>query len=219
LNNNIKPEIQLLFKDLSNSFKNLEKVETFQKKQRIHLINKLLDENKQLKNELISQKQLINKLQNESNLLKIDINNNNNRFKQNQMQVKEESKPLLSNFFNFGNECQSNQNNVNPKSLVQTQPISRSRITLRPNYSLRDQQMMTSSQTSSRFNRSPMSLTSNWSANRSSNSIKTPINNVLSQRTPSTGYSSIPNISPLTICNRIDRNRITRKVYPFSPNN
>jgi hypothetical protein len=114
LNNSTKPEIQLLFKDLSNSFKKLEKVITFQKNQRIRLINKLFDENKRLENEIISQKQLINELQNENNLLKENFQNKNNSiFSSNQIQVKEDSKQSFGQFFDFGNKRQFNSINDN----------------------------------------------------------------------------------------------------------
>jgi hypothetical protein len=108
LNNSTKPQIQLLFKDLSNSFKKLEKVITFQKKQRINLIKKLFNENKRLKNEIISQKQLINELENENNLLKESQNKNNSIFSSNDIQVKEDSKQEL---FDFANKTQFNSIN------------------------------------------------------------------------------------------------------------
>jgi hypothetical protein len=126
LNNSIKPEIELCFRDLSHSFKKLEKVENFQKTQRIHLINKLFNENKLFKNEINLQKELINKLENENKSLKrmIDNNNNNNNnnpivenqsiSSMNKFKSKEKSnKSLFKDLFTSNNERQLNNNNNN----------------------------------------------------------------------------------------------------------
>jgi hypothetical protein len=65
----------------------------------------------------------------------------------------------------------------------------------------------------------PFGFISNSSLSTSSASIETPINELMVQKTPPTGYSSLSDLCPLTIDNRIERNRIEPKVYNFGSYN
>ncbi len=99
------------------------------------------------------------------------------------------------------------------------QSMSRSRITLRPNISnsLKSSQQIHSSL--NRLSETPFGFISDSSLSTSSASIETPINEVMAQKTPSTGYSSLSDLWPLTIDNRTERNRIEPKVYNFGSYN
>ncbi len=127
-----------------------------------------------------------------------------------------ENELIVSLNSNDSQVMNSNLSFRKPSSPLQS--MSRSRITLRPNISdsLKSSQQIHSSL--NRLSETSFSFISNSSLSTSSASIETPINEVMAQKSPSTGYSSLSNLWP-SIDNKIERNTIEPKVYNFGSYN
>ena len=108
LNDRTKSDIQMMFKDITSSFKNLQTVEVFQKTQRNHLIQKLLAENKRLVDECNHQKEINQNLENELKTIRAQMADN-----------RRESNPF-NNLFNDCDESQTNGNKSIFKDLFKT---------------------------------------------------------------------------------------------------
>ena len=116
LNERVRNDIQIFFKDVTSSFQRLQKVEAFQKSQRSHLIKKLIEENKRLSNECQQQKLQNQNLENELKTVRAQMMANNARQQtnpfDNMFNDSIESKPKDKNLFKdlFKSEAQKGVN-------------------------------------------------------------------------------------------------------------